>query len=157
MLLDANILLYAVDSRSRHHEAASEWLTAALRGDRLVALPWQTLGAFVRIITHPRATESPLTGGEAWTFVHDWLAVPGCWIPAPTGRTARTLGTLIERYGLSGNAIPDAQLAALAIEHGVSVVSNDSDFARFPEIAWETPLAQRACARRGPDDGRPIC
>ncbi|UYM05267.1 TA system VapC family ribonuclease toxin [Solicola gregarius] len=141
MIVDANILLYAVDSRSPRHDAASEWLTIALRGDRRVALPWQTIGAFVRIITHPRVTESPLTGPDAWRFVQDWLAVPVCWIPPATDRTARTLGTLIERHGLSGNAIPDAQLAALAIEHGVSVVSNDSDFARFPEVAWENPLA----------------
>lgn len=140
MLVDANILLYSVDSRSPHHEAASEWLTTVLRGERRVALPWQTIGAFVRIITHPRVTDSPLTGVEAWTFVQDWLAVPVCWIPAPTTRTARTLGMLIKRHGLSGNAIPDAQLAALAIEHGVSVVSNDSDFARFPELTWENPL-----------------
>lgn len=140
MLLDANLLLYAVDEDSPHHDPARSWLTDALRGDRRVALPWQTIGAFVRIITHPRVTTHPLSGSQAWTIIRDLLDLPICWVP-PTGeRTARILGSLIERYGLTGNAIPDAQLAALAIEHGLSVISADTDFARISEVRWHNPL-----------------
>lgn len=141
MLLDANVLLYAVDAATPQHRLASMWLTAALRGDRRVALPWQTLGAFVRIATHPRASVNPLSGPEAWSFVSDWLATPVAWIPPVSLHTARLWGQLIERYHLTANAIPDAQLAALALEHGLTVISADSDFARFKEIRWENPLA----------------
>lgn len=140
VLLDANVLLYAVDERSPHHATAAKWLTCALNGRRRVALPWQTIGAFVRIATHPRATTNPLSGSDAWSFVARWLDSPICWVP-PTGEgTARILGELINRHGLGGNLIPDAQLAALAIEHGLSVISADSDFARMPEVRWENPV-----------------
>lgn len=140
MLLDANLLLYAVDERSARHEPARQWLTEALCGSRRVALPWQTVGAFVRIVTHPRIATNPLSGAEAWAFVREWLDVPICWVPPTSAHTARILGQIIERHGLTGNAIPDAQLAALAIEHGLSVISADSDFARLPEVRWENPL-----------------
>lgn len=143
MLLDANLLLYAVDERSPQHASAKEWLSDTLAGSRRVALPWQTIGAFVRIVTHPRVTTNPLSGAEAWAFVQEWLDVPICWIPPTSIHTARILGEIIERHGLTGNAIPDAQLAALAIEHGLSVVSADSDFARLPEVRWENPLRRR--------------
>lgn len=140
MLLDANVLLYAVDSASPHHPVARDWLTATLNGDRRVAVPWQTIGAFVRIATHPRASANPLSGPDAWSFVSNWLNTPVAWIPPATNGTARILGDLIERYHLTGNAITDAQLAALALEHGLTVISADSDFARFSEVRWENPL-----------------
>ncbi|MGI8646405.1 MAG: TA system VapC family ribonuclease toxin [Nocardioides sp.] len=141
MLVDANLLLYAVDETSPKHTPAAEWLTAALNGSRRVALPWQSIGAFVRISTHPRIAASPLTGPMAWSFVSDWLASPVAWLPPVSPRTAMILGELIGRHGLTGNAIPDAQLAALAIEHGLAVCSADSDFARFAEVRWVNPLA----------------
>jgi predicted nucleic acid-binding protein len=89
-------------------------------------------------------TTHPLSGSEAWSFVADLLDLPICWIP-PTGEgTARILGSLIERYGLTGNAIPDAQLAALAIEHGLSVISADTDFARISEGDMAQPPSPAA-------------
>lgn len=87
-------------------------------------------------------TTHPLSGSQAWSIVADLLDVPVCWIPPTGDRTARILGSLIERYGLTGNAIPDAQLAALAIEHGLSVISADTDFARISEVTWHNPLRQ---------------
>jgi toxin-antitoxin system PIN domain toxin len=140
MLVDANLLVYAVDERSPLHERAADWITAALNGDRRVGLPWQSIGAFVRIVTHPRITTSPLTGADAWAYVADWLATDVTWVPPASVRTASILGELIERHDLTGNLIPDAQLAALAIEHGMAVVSADTDFARFDEVRWYNPL-----------------
>lgn len=140
MIVDANILLYAVDARSPVHEAAGEWLTTALNGDRRVGLPWQTLGAFLRISTHPRVVEHPLTPLQASDYATSWLSAGPVWVPPATERTASILGDLISRHHLAGNLIPDAQLAALAIEHGLEVYSADSDFARFPEIRWVNPL-----------------
>jgi hypothetical protein len=140
MLVDANILLFAVDRASPFHAPAERWLTEQLNGPRRVALPWQSLGAFLRISTHPRAAQRPLTPSLAWEHVERWLAAEPAWIPQPTDRHAEILGDLIRRYHLRGNLISDAQVTALAIEHGLTVCSADTDFARFREIRWENPL-----------------
>ncbi len=141
MLVDANLLLFSADSDSPFHPAAAAWLTAALNGPRRVGLPWQSLGAFLRISTHPRASERPLTPQQAWTQVADWLSAGTAWIPQPTDRHSEVLGGLVTSYQLRGNLVPDAQLAALAIEHGLTLYSADTDFARFRQLRWENPLA----------------
>lgn len=140
MLLDANLLLYAVDERSPHNRAAAQWLVQVLNGGRRVALPWQTIGAFLRIVTHPRVTRRPLTGHQAWAFVQAWLDAPPVWVPPATRRTADVLAELQDRVAVTGNLVPDAQLAALAIEHGLTVMTADTDFARFPGLQWHNPL-----------------
>lgn len=141
MLVDANLLLYAADERSPHNHAAAEWITEQLNGPRRVGLPWQSLAAFLRIATHPRALTNPLTPAVAWRQVSEWLAAPAAWVPAPGSSHAELLGDLVTRYEIGGNLVPDAQLAALALEHGLMVCSADTDFARFNEIHWENPLA----------------
>jgi toxin-antitoxin system PIN domain toxin len=140
MLLDANLLLYAVHEGAPQHEAAAEWLTEQLNGSRRVGLPWQSLAAFLRISTHPRAFQRPIDPATAWERVSDWLAAPVAWIPQPGPEYARTLGELITNHEVRGNLVTDAQLAALAIEHGVTLCSNDTDFARFPQLRWTNPL-----------------
>lgn len=140
MLVDANLLLFSVDRASRFHSSAAGWLTEQLNGSGRVAFPWQSLVAFLRISTHPRAAERPLTSVEAWSHVGEWLQTNVAWIPQPTERHADVLGSLIISYDLRGNLVPDAHLAALAIEHGLTVCSADTDFARFSEIRWENPL-----------------
>jgi len=140
MLLDANLLLYAVDARSRHNARAADWLQAALVSDRRIGLPWQTIGAFLRISTHPRVTDNPLSPADAWRYVGSWLDADPVWVPPATERTAAVLGRLISRHDVSANLVTDAQLAALAIEHGLTVISADSDFARFDELSWHNPL-----------------
>ena len=141
MLVDANMLLFAVDAESPHHGRAATWLTAQLNGDRRVGLPWESLSAFVRIATHPRATRSPLAPPEAWRFVEEWLELPVVWVPVPADEHASVLGALITKYRLAGNLVPDGHLAALAIEHGLELASADTDFARFTELRWVNPLA----------------
>jgi uncharacterized protein len=140
VLLDANLLLYAVDATSPHHARAARWLESVLNGSRRVGLPWQTVGAFVRIATHPRVTREPLTSDEAYTYVEQWLGCGPTWIPPVSERTAAILGDLLRETGVTGNLIPDAQLAALAIEHGLTVMSADTDFARFAKVRWANPL-----------------
>lgn len=140
MLVDANILLYAVDESSRFNAAAAAWLTQVLNGPRRVGLPWQSLTAFVRISTNPRASANPLSPRGAWSYVEEWLDAPSAWVPSPTDRHAVVLGSLIRKYELRGNAIPDAHLATIAIEHGLTMYSGDTDFARFTEVRWENPL-----------------
>ena len=140
MIVDANILLYAVDRNSPFHERSSQWLEDVLNSPRRVGIPWQTLGAFLRIATHPRASRTPLPPAAAWEFVDEWLGLNNVWVPHASKETAAILGQLIERSQITANLVPDAQLAALAIQYGVPVVSNDSDFARFPECTWINPL-----------------
>lgn len=140
MLLDANLLLYAVQQGAKQHEATSTWLTEQLNGSRRVGLPWQSLGAFLRIATHPRAFQRPLSPVSAWERVTDWLAAPVAWIPQPGPEHGRILGELLSDHDVRGNLVPDAMLAALAIEHGVALCSADTDFARFRGLRWENPL-----------------
>ncbi|MFT4225710.1 TA system VapC family ribonuclease toxin [Micropruina sp.] len=141
MLLDANVLLYSIDRSSRQHPACAAWLSDAFSGPRRVGLPWQTIGTFLRISTHPRVFTRPLRPNQAWEIVEQWLDAPNSWIPDTSDATARILGGMIRDLDLRGNLITDAQLAALAIEHGVAVVSADTDFARFPGLRWVNPLA----------------
>lgn len=140
MLVDANILLYATDTLSPHHEAAATWLKDALNGPTRIALPWESLNAYLRIATHPRAGDSPLDHATAWGDVEGWLARDNVWRPTPTPRHAEVYGDLAARYRVAGNLVPDAHLAALALEHGLAVVSADSDFARFKELRWIDPV-----------------
>lgn len=141
MLIDANLLLVATNEQSPFHAVAHAWLSEQLNGTRRVAMPWQSLGAFVRIATQPRAWEKPMEPDDAWQYVEEWLANDLVWTPTPTGRHGKILGELVTRYQLRGNLIPDAQLAALAIEHGIEICSADTDFARFTEARWHNPLA----------------
>jgi toxin-antitoxin system PIN domain toxin len=141
MLVDANLLLYAVDETSPFHRAARDWLVAQLNGARRVGFPWPSLLAFVRIATHPRAADHPLTAEAAWAQVARWLAADVSFVPAPTERHADVLGDLMATHHVTGNLVPDAHLAALAIEHGLTVCSADTDFARFTEVRWENPVA----------------
>lgn len=140
MILDANLLLYAVDESSPHHARARDWLTEVLNGHERVALPWQTIGAFLRISTHPRASQRPLSAEQAQGFVTRWLATTPTWVPPATERTAAILAELTTRHHVTGNLVPDAQLAALAMEFGVPLCSADSDFARFTGLRWVNPL-----------------
>jgi uncharacterized protein len=141
VLVDANILLYAVDERSPRHAAAREWLEGALNGERRVGIPWQSVTAFIRIASHPRVLDEPITPAEAWSYAEDWLDAPATWIPQPGAAHRRILGELVVGHDLGANLIPDAALAALCVEHGLEMISADSDFARFPEIRWRNPLA----------------
>jgi toxin-antitoxin system PIN domain toxin len=140
VIVDANVLLYAVDSSAAHHDQARDFLEQRLNGDTRVGLPWQSLGAFLRIATHPRVMASPLTADAAAGFVDDWLGAPAAWLPEVTPATWSIARGLLVRHAVTGNLVPDVQLAALAVQYGVPVVSADSDFARFPEAGWVNPF-----------------
>ncbi len=142
MIVDANILLYAADETSPVHAAARGWLEEALNGSRRVGLPWVSLTAFVRIATHPRATDRPLQPGGAWQIVEEWLDAPAAWVPEPGPGFRQILGGLVRNMHLRGNLVSDAVLAALAIEFGMAIVSADSDFARFNEVEWVNPVGE---------------
>lgn len=141
MLVDANVLLYARSRRFPQHDAARDWVDAALNGPTRVGLPWQSLNAFLRVSTNPRLFEAPLTPDQACDQLVRWLAAPAAWVPGPTERHVEIFTDLLRRHRVTGPLVTDAALATLAIEHGLVVVSTDADFARFTEIRWENPLA----------------
>jgi len=141
VILDANILLYAVDSSSRHHLQAVEWVGESLAGDVRVGFPIQTLTAFARIASHPRVMSSPLVATDVTRLVDAWLAAPGAWVPQAGPATWGAARSLFDATGAVGNLVPDLMLAALALEHGVAVVSADTDFGRFSQIRWINPVA----------------
>lgn len=139
-LVDANLLLFAVDERSPRQQPAARWLTEQLAGPVRIGLPWESLGAFLRLSTHPRVFARPLAPKDATGLVREWLASEVVWIPTPTERHDEVLLSLITTHHVTGNLITDARLAALAIEHGLTIYSDDTDFARFPEVRWINPL-----------------
>ncbi len=140
ILVDANLLIYAYARDMPQHETARTWLDQQLNTLPRVGLPWPSLLAFVRLMSHPRIFEHPVSVPTAWDQVELWLRVPAVWIPAPTEQHATTLGELMTTVVTRANHIPDAHLAALAIEHGLTLCSSDRGFARYPGLRLENPL-----------------
>lgn len=141
MIVDANLLIYATNESARQHETAKRWLAEQLGGDTRVGLPWPSLLAFMRLTTSPRMSASPVSSKVAWAVVCSWLESPVSWIPEATARHVAIFSRLVDKYDVTGNLIPDAHMAAYAIEHGVSIASADTDFARFSEVRWINPVA----------------
>lgn len=138
-IVDANVLLYAVNTAADHHEASRRWLDGALSGGDTVGLAWVPLLAFVRLTTRHGLFPSPLTTDAATAQVLDWCNAPASVIVTPTPRHGDVLCGLLSQVGSGGNLVNDAHLAALAIEHRARIVSYDSDFGRFDDLRWETP------------------
>jgi toxin-antitoxin system PIN domain toxin len=139
-MLDVNLLIYAYDEASPHHSVAREWLDGRLAGEA-VGFPWETITAFLRIVTHPRIYERPVTIAVAWQHMKNWLACEGVWVPRPADRHTEIFTELVLLPGIRANLVPDAHLAALAIGHGLILCSADAGFARFPRLRWLNPLA----------------
>jgi len=140
ILLDASLLIYAHVTSFPEHSAARDWLDAQLSGSAPVGLPWPSLLGFLRIVTNPRVFEQPEPISEAWDQVAAWLACESAWIPQPGERHVEILASLLADPGVRANLVPDAHLAALAIEHGLLLHSTDGDFARFASLRWSNPL-----------------
>jgi hypothetical protein len=140
-LVDANLLLYAEDSLSAHHDAAREWWDARLSGTDPVCLCWPVLTAFIRIGTNARLHRRPLTLREAVERVQSWLDQPCVRILHPTDQHWTVLQQMLRTGNATANLVSDAHLAALAVEHNCVLASTDTDFARFRGLKWRNPLA----------------
>lgn len=143
ILVDANLLIYAHVVRMREHDAARAWLDGKLTGIVPVGLPWASLLTFIRVTSNPRVFERPGTVADGWRQVEAWLTCAPVHIPLPTERHRGIVGGFLCAPGMSAKLVPDAHLAALAVEHGLTLCSADSDFARFPGLRWENPLASQ--------------
>jgi uncharacterized protein len=143
ILVDANLLVYAHVSSFSRHARARQWLDERLNGAAPVGLPWPSLLGFMRLTTNPRIFRHPLSIAGAWNQVRNWLDCRSVWIPQPTEKHRQILESLWEETGGKSNLVPDAHLAALALEHGLIVCSTDGDFARFRSLRWENPLPEK--------------
>ena len=134
---DTNVLLYAVNSAAPQHATAISWLRDAFTSPAGVGLSWVGLLGFVRIATHPRILQRPLAMRDALRTVNFWLDQPRVRILHPTDQHSGLLGALLSGSGGAGNLVTDAHLATLAIEHGATLASFDSDFERFEGLQFE--------------------
>lgn len=130
-IVDVNILIYAVNSADRKHDAAVRWLTTALRGNDTVGFAWTALLGFLRISTNPTIFERPLETDQAFELITTWTSSPKAVIVEPTSRHLMIMKGLLDHAGTAGNLTADAHLAALAIEYGGAIASFDRDFERF--------------------------
>ncbi len=142
ILVDANLLLYAVNPDLPHHPKARSWLEQVLSGRETVGLPWVVLLAFVRISTNPRVFERPLPVETACRYVDEWLAQPLVSLLTPGEGHWSILSNLLRHTGTAANLTTDAHIAALALERGATVFSTDNDFKRFPGVSHIDPLGQ---------------
>jgi toxin-antitoxin system PIN domain toxin len=141
ILVDANPLIYAHVKDFPQHPRARDWLDSQLSGTARVGLPWTSLLGFLRIVTNPRVFQRPARIADAWRQACEWIDAEVAWIPQPAERHREILSGLLAAAGVQANLVPDAHLAALAIEHGLLLCSADGDFARFPDLRWGNPLA----------------
>ena len=140
ILLDANLLLYAYDADAREHNRARSWLERRLSGEEKVGFSWITILAFLRIATSRRYESIPMTTAEASSIVDGWMEAPNVALLSPTEQHWAILSDLLPKSQARGPLIMDAHLAALAIEHGATLCTNDRDFLRFPGLKVEFPL-----------------
>ncbi len=141
ILPDVNLLVYAIDEISPFHEQSREWWDQLLSSTKPVGLSYPSILGFIRLTTNRRIFESPLSIDAAVGYVESWLGQPNTTLLLPTARHWRMLAKFLRSTGVGANLTTDAHLAALAIEHGCTLCSNDGDFERFEGLRWENPLS----------------
>ncbi len=141
LVIDANLPIYAYDLASADHEKSLVWLEKVLSGVEAVGLPWQSLSAFMRVITNRRLAVSRVAVEQAVDIVEEWLHQPNVQILAPGDQHWSVLRRMLLEGHASGPLVSDAQIAALTIEYGGVLHTTDRDFARFPGLRWKNPLA----------------
>lgn len=140
IVLDANILLYAYDSASDKHSKARAWVEQVFSEGELVGIPWQTVSAFLRIVTNPNLPGQRLTAEEAAQIVEEWHEQPNVHFLAAGDQHWSFLRRMLIEGQARGPLVTDARLAALTLEHGGILHTTDRDFARFPGLRWANPL-----------------
>lgn len=137
-LIDVNVLIYAIDADSEHHERSRAFVEAAFAGDELIALPWPVLSGVIRTLTN-RVLTRRLPSPEVLALVESWLALPNVVTLEPGPQHWPIFREMLEAGSAFGNLTYDAHLAALAVANGAELCSADSDFARFPRLKWTDP------------------
>jgi len=140
ILVDTNILLYAEDRLSPHHEESRQWWDAQLSGESPVCLCWSILNSFIRVSTNRQIFKKPLTMKQAVMRVQSWIDQPCVRLIHPTESHRQIFQDMLLEGQAKANLVVDAHLAALAIEYGCVLYSTDSDFSRFPKLKWKNLL-----------------
>jgi len=141
ILVDANLLIYAVNQDLPQHKQARAWWERMLSGTARIGIPWVSIMAFLRICTNPRIFSPPLSPESAIAYIDEWLDQPPVQLVAPGTGHWVILRNLLLQSGMAANLTTDAHIAALALEQGYSVYSADNDFRRFPGLKHINPLA----------------
>lgn len=140
MLVDANLLIYAVNEDAPYHREAKAWWESVLSGNKVVGIPWVVALAFMRITTNARIFPTPLSADQAITYIDEWLEHPVTKLVSPGDQHWYILRNLLLSSGMAGNLTTDAHIAALALEQGYAVYSADNDFKRFTGVRHVNPL-----------------
>jgi hypothetical protein len=140
IVVDANLLIYSYDTASPDHRNARAWIERIFSEAELVGLPWQTVAAFLRVITNRRLAGFRITVEQAMQIVETWLEQPNVRLLAPGDDYWSVLKRMIVEGSASGSLISDAEMVALTIENGGVLYTADRDFARFPGLRWKNPL-----------------
>jgi toxin-antitoxin system PIN domain toxin len=140
IVLDANLLIYAYDLDSAHHKKSLYWLEELLSGVDAVGLPWQSVSAFLRVITNRRLPGMRVSLEQAVQVVDEWLQQPNVQVLVPADQHWSVLRQMILEGRASGPLVSDAEIAAITIEQGAVLHTTDRDFARFPGLRWKNPI-----------------
>jgi toxin-antitoxin system PIN domain toxin len=138
--VDVNVLVYAHRPESPDHLECRAWLDEARSAHELLGLSDSVLSGFLRVVTHPRIFREPSPLGTAIDFAEGLLRSPAASYVTPGERHWGIFIDLCQAVGARGNVVPDASLAALAIEQGATLVTADRSFGRFPGLRWQHPL-----------------
>ena len=138
--VDVNVLVYAHRPESPNHHEHREWLEQARTGVEPLGIPSMVMSGFLRVVTHPRVFAEPTPIEVALEFAEVLHRSPAVVPVAPGERHWQIFTDLCRRLGARGNAVPDAFLAAIAIEQGATWVSTDRGFAGVPGLRWVHPL-----------------
>jgi len=140
IVVDANLLIYSYDTESPHHKKSRAWVEKIFSDIEPVGLPWQTVSAFLRVITNRRLPGSRLTVEQAIEIVEAWLEQPNIRIIVAGDDHWSVLKRMIMEGRATGPLVSDAELVALTVEYGAVLYTADRDFARFPGLRWKNPL-----------------
>ncbi len=142
IVLDANILLYASDPSTAHHSHAYRYLHQVLSDKEAIGIPLQSISAFLRISTQKGVLRNPFSMKEAIAIVQEWLDLPHVRLLLPGDRYWPLFRRLVVEGHITGRSVTDAEIAALTIEYGGELQTNDHGFARFPGLRWRNPLTK---------------
>jgi toxin-antitoxin system PIN domain toxin len=137
---DVNVLVYAYREDTEDHARYLGWLEGVANSEASFGLADAVLSGFLHVVTHPRVFDPPSPMHHALRFVEELRARPSAVRIAPGARHWSIFAGLCRDAGVKGNLVPDAFLAALAIESGSEWITTDRDFARFPGLRWRHPL-----------------
>lgn len=142
-LIDVNVLVYAYRADAPDHEPFWSWLENLRSGEEPYGVPELVLSGFLRIVTHPKVFSPPSSIGSALAFAEALRSDPNCIAVAPGARHWSLFVRLCRDSQAKGNLVPDAYLAALAIESGSELITTDRGFGRFRALRWRHPLDPR--------------